>query len=207
MSDRPEAIYTIGHSNHSLERLLALLEGHQVSALADVRSAPFSRFNPQFNRENLEQALKLKGLHYVYLGKELGGRSSEAACFEDGRVVYSRLASTSSFRDGIERLVVGSSRFRIALLCAEREPLDCHRTLLVAPALEERGISVTHIHASGQLEPNEAAMDRLLSLHDLPTRDLFRSRHDLVKEAIRRQERRVAYADEKMFAQPKVGAA
>ena len=194
------AVLTIGHSNHALEVFLALLARHRVTVLADVRSAPYSRFNPHFNREPLAAALERAGLGYVYLGRELGGRSDDRSCYENGRIRYDRLARTARFRAGLERVVQGAPGRRVALMCAEREPLRCHRTLLVGRALDERGVDVAHILPDGGLEPHRSAMDRLLAAFDLaPDGDMFRRRQpreELVAEAIARQAARVGHRAE-----------
>ena len=186
-------LFTIGHSNHALDAFLRLLRTHGVSAVADVRSAPYSRYCPHFSKHAFARSLGDAGVKYVFLGRELGGRSDDPSCYENGRIRYSRLSRRPEFRDGIERLKESAADRRIAVMCAEREPLECHRTILVAPALEEAGLSVAHIHADGRLEAHEEAMDRLLDLVGLPRDDLFRSREEIVAEALRRQEERVAY--------------
>lgn len=202
MSTTNNPVLTIGHSNHDLAPFMALLHQHHVTALADVRSTPYSRFTPQFNRESLAGSLKGCGIEYVYLGQELGGRADDPACYENGRVRYDRVAETESFRLGLDRVVHGAAKHRIVLLCAEREPLECHRTLLVAPALDERGVEVAHIHADGRLESHREAMDRLLDRFDLhPAGDLFREmqpREELVAEAVGLQAKRVAFVDENL---------
>ncbi|MCX8005602.1 MAG: DUF488 domain-containing protein [Burkholderiaceae bacterium] len=198
MTETQGPILTIGHSTHTLERFIALLKQHGVTAVADVRSAPYSRFNPQFNKSELERRLKAEGIGYVFLGRELGGRSDDPGCYEKGRMQYARLARTEAFRQGIERLRRGAAKHRIACMCAEREPLECHRTLLVARALADEGVGVAHIHGDGHLETHAAAMDRLLDLTGLRRDDLFRSRADLIAEALARQEERVAYVDAKL---------
>ena len=162
MTRETRAVLTIGHSNHPLEAFLALLQRHGVTLLADVRSAPYSRFNPHFNRKALDAALSARGIAYAFLGRALGGRPEDRSCYEDGRVRYDRLARTSLYREGIDRVVQDAGHRRIALMCAEKEPLDCHRTILVGRSLAERGIAVTHILADGMLEPHDATMDRLL---------------------------------------------
>ena len=181
-------VLTIGHSNHPQETFLGLLERHRVTALGDVRSTPWSRFNPHFNRKSLAGALAARGIEYLYLGRELGGRPDDPVCYEEGRVRYDRVARTERFREGLDRVVRGAAEHRFALMCAEREPLDCHRTLLVGQALHERGTELAHIHADGRLEPHSGAMDRLLARLGLdPGDDLFR-RHEprdaLIAEAI-----------------------
>lgn len=193
-------IFTIGHSTHNAEAFLALLRQHGIEALADVRSSPFSRFNPQFNREPLDQSLKAAGIRYVFLGKELGARTDDRSCYINGRVQYARLAQTARFQNGLDRVIQGAAKYRVALMCAEKEPLECHRTILVARALAERGQSVLHIHADGHLETHEAAMERLLDFTGLPREDLFRSKDELMAEALERQEKQVAYVDEELAA-------
>lgn len=186
-------VLTIGHSTHTFEEFLVLLRQHDVTAVADVRSAPYSRFNPQFNRDVLAGALDSEGIQYVYLGNELGGRSGGLKCYKDGRIRYERVRKTKSFKNGLVRVVDGAARHRIALMCVEKEPLDCHRTLMVSLALDEKGVEVAHIHANGHLEPHDGAMDRLLKLRKLSADDFFRTREERIAEAIAEQSRMVAH--------------
>ena len=188
-----QAVFTIGHSNHAPDAFLDLLRVHGISAVADVRSAPYSRYCPHFSKDALARSLEEAGIKYVFLGRQLGGRADDPSSYENGRIRYSRLTRQPEFRDGIERLKKGSVEHRIAAMCAEREPLECHRTILVSPVLEEAGLSVRHIHADGRLESHAEAMDRLLDLVGLSRDDLFRSREEIVAEALLRQEERVAY--------------
>ena len=182
-------ILTIGHSNHPLDLFLRLLSGHGVAVLADVRSAPYSRFNPQFSREPLATALDRHGIEYRYFGRELGGRPRDPACYEGGRVCYDRVAETASFREGVARVVDLAAQHRVALMCAEREPLDCHRTLLVAPALDSQGVEVQHILADGTLERQADAMSRLLEQYHLaPKGDLLATREQSIAAAIARRQ-------------------
>ena len=194
-------VLTIGHSTHRAEALIDLLRRHGVTALADVRAAPYSRFNPQFNRETLAGSLRACGIAYVFLGQELGGRSENPACYDDGRISYERLGGTPSFQHGLDRVAQGAASHRIALMCAEREPLECHRGLLVAPALEARGMPVAHIRSDGGLEPHGDAMRRLLAMHDLQDsvegQQLFpRSVNERITAAIARQARRFGHRNE-----------
>jgi uncharacterized protein (DUF488 family) len=186
-------VFTIGHSRHSLERFVELLAKSGATAIADVRSVPYSRFQPHFNRSALSKALKANGIAYVFLGHELGARSDDPSCYIDGRVQYSRLAAKPLFQSGIERVLNGMKSQTIALMCAEKEPLECHRTLLVGRALDSLGVGVTHIHADGRQESHSDAMFRLLDLVGLPRADLFRSPAELVEEAYAVQESRTAY--------------
>ena len=187
-------IYTIGHSNHPIERFIALLQPHGIDALADVRSTPYSRFNPQFNREKLQTSLATAGIRYVFLGEELGARTKDPSCYDDtGRVSYARLAQSEPFRRGLERLLTGMRDHRIAIMCAEREPLECHRTILVSRELEKLGVPVTHILADDSLEPHRQAMQRLASDLKLVGTDLFLTPEELIEEAYDKQGARMAY--------------
>jgi uncharacterized protein (DUF488 family) len=182
----------VGHSNHSIERFIGLLTANGITAVADVRSRPFSRRHPQFNKERLASALAQHGIAYVFLGKELGARSEDPSCYENGKVQYPRLAATPAFKAGIERVLAGAAKFRVALMCAEKEPLDCHRTLLVSRALESAGTSISHILADGSLESQEKTMSRLIDLVGLSKEDLFHH-GDLVAAACRLREDKIAY--------------
>lgn len=207
MNLNPLTVFTIGHSTHPVEAFIGLLRQHQINALVDVRSSPYSRFNPQFNKPALEQSLRENGIKYVFLGRELGARSDDPSCYERGRVIYGRLANTELFRSGLDRVLRGAKQYRLALMCAEKDPLECHRTLLVARALDERGVKIVHILADGRLESHEGAITRLLDIVGVPHEDLFRSRAELVSEALAKQEKRVAYVDEKLAGEAAGGAA
>ncbi len=159
----PPILFTIGHSNHPISSLIARLKKHEITLVADVRSNPWSRYNPWFNRRRLAEALKMQGIAYLFLGRELGGRTADPDCFDDnGRIRYDRVAEKPWFRQGIARLLVEAKRFDIALMCAEKEPLHCHRTLLVSHALAKGGSEIVHILADGSAESHRDTMDRLI---------------------------------------------
>jgi uncharacterized protein (DUF488 family) len=196
-----QTVFTSGHSTHPQEHFIGLLAPHGITAVCDVRSMPYSRMNPQFNREELKAVLLEHGIKYVFLGKELGARSEDPRCYENGKVQYDRLALTDLFRQGLDRIRKGIEDHRLALLCAEKEPLECHRTILVARHLAPLGLDVQHIHADGTLESHASAVARLRQLLRLPEDDMFRSREDVEADAYRLQERRIAYerrADERI---------
>lgn len=188
-------VFTIGHSTHSPERFIELLLQHGITVLCDVRSNPFSRVNPQFNIDDLRKLLAKHAIGYVFLGKELGARSDDPACYEGGKVQYDRLARTEIFQQGLARIQIGITKgFRIALMCAEKEPLECHRTILVARHLALLGIDVQHIHANGDLESHTDAVRRMAKMVDVPDHDLFcRTPEELLDDAYRRQENHIAY--------------
>jgi uncharacterized protein (DUF488 family) len=191
-----QVIYSIGHSNGSIERLIGLLQQHSITAVADVRSQPYSRFNPQFNREVLASSLKSAAMEYVFLGQELGARSDDPACYRNGRAQYSLIAKAAMFQRGIGRLLSGAERFRLAILCAEKEPLVCHRGILISRHLHENGIVVRHILEDGSLEDHESAVERLLDMHGLRDEQLFHSRDERITLAYEKQAEDIQYARE-----------
>lgn len=192
------SVFTVGHSSHPREHFAKeLLHRHRIAVLADVRSAPYSRFAPDFDREALRSFLAASDIRYVYFGDELGGRPSDPACYENGRVRYDRVAAAASFRRGLDRLRTEAASHRVAVMCSEKEPLHCHRTLLVAHALDGRGVGVEHILADGSVASHAAVVDDLLAMHNLSDAqtDLFpRTRDERVKEAVARQAREVGFA-------------
>lgn len=199
-------ILTIGHSTHTAAHLLELLAAHSVTAIADVRSVPASRFTPQFNRAALRRALQEADVKYVFLGAELGARPEDPSCYLDGRVQYDRLARTDAFRRGIERLRTGMEREQIAVMCTEQEPLDCHRTILISRTLSEQNIQVAHILGDGSLEPHAHAVQRLLAKWGLGEVELLRTEEERLAEAFLRQEQRIAY-EAKESSEPDRGEA
>lgn len=198
-------IYTVGHSTHTLEHFVDLLNMNGVNVVADVRSSPYSRFNPQFNRESLSRSLREHGIQYVFLGEEFGARSPDRSCYVDGKVQYDRLAQTELFRSGIERVRLGVGRgYKMALMCAEKDPLDCHRTVLVSRNLEANGFEVVHILSDGSTETHKEATDRLVKQFKLHQTDLFLSEIELVEKAFKRQEEKIAYIEDQESAHKEV---
>jgi uncharacterized protein (DUF488 family) len=143
-------IWTIGHSNHTFERFADLLRMERVEFVVDVRSYPYSRFAEQFNREHIEVALRNADTRYLFMGDELGGRPSREEHYDDqGRALYDRMAEQAAFQSAVQRLMRGCSEHRVALMCSEAEPKDCHRRLLVGKVLTDHGVKLRHILADG----------------------------------------------------------
>lgn len=186
-------LFTIGHSIHLLERFVELLTMNDINALCDVRSSPYSRHNPQFNRELLKQEMTRRRIAYIYLGAELGPRSPDAACYENGKVQYNRLARTEIFQQGLARLRKGLTSYRIALMCSEKDPLACHRLILVCRHLRENDIIIRHILEDGALEEQGAAEQRLLQSLGISPVDLFSSEEEQIQRAYDIQSERIAY--------------
>ena len=163
--------------------------------MADVRSAPYSRWVPHFNKTALDAALNKAGVAYEYVGEELGGRPTDPSCYdENGQVIYNKVAATDSFQDALSVVMHSAYERCVALMCAEKEPLECHRTLLVARAFAEQGVAVEHILADSSVESYDAALDRLLDVFKLPRNgDMFRNRDNVIAEAFTLQAKKFAY--------------
>ncbi len=161
-------ILTVGHSNHTIEEFISLLQQHQITAVGDVRSHTYSRSLPHFNRENLKQALDKQGIKYVFLGRELGARPENPDCYVDGQAVYEKIAATASFHQGIQKVLAGVKKHRIALMCAEKDPMTCHRAILICHHILDIpnvNLTVNHILANGDLESHQHLEERMLTKH------------------------------------------
>jgi uncharacterized protein (DUF488 family) len=190
-------LFSIGHSNLSAERFLAMLQGAGVNAVADVRSTPYSRFCPWFSQKPLAAALAAAGIDYAAMGDVLGGRPRDDALYRDDVADYEAMATLPDYITGLERLIDAATRWRLCLMCAEREPLDCHRCLLVARSLAERGVTVGHILHDGSVEAHAATEQRLLALDEKADQhacDLFATgQQERLAAAYRRRARTVGY--------------
>ncbi len=186
-------VYTIGHSTHSIERFGELIRQHEVTALADVRSHPYSRMNPHFSRDAFSAWLKVNGMAYSFLGRELGARPNDPTCYIDGRARYDLISRTPLFSAGLDRVSEGSRRYRIALVCAEKDPMTCHRALLVCRHLVRRGFSVNHIQANGEIESHEVSLKRLGRELGASLDDLFRNYDAIVEDLYSRRGREIEY--------------
>ena len=176
-----------------------MLKQYGITALADVRSHPYSRHFPQYSQEALKLALAREQVAYVFLGKELGARSENPACYRQGRVQYELLAQEPQFAVGLERLHAGMDRFRIALMCAEKDPLACHRAVLIARRCHEACITVEHIHADNHLESHAEMEARMLDLRKMSDVDMFKNRDEILIDAYRIRGQQIAYEDEAML--------
>ena len=166
MSDTPKNIFTMGYSNLEPGEFLALLARAGVRVVADVRSRPQSARFPQFSQAVLENILKAGNMDYTFLGEELGGRPDDPEAYrDDGRVNYRARRRSYAFKAGLDRLITLSQEKSVAVLCAEEDPLECHRFLMISPELLASGVSPLHIRKDGRLETQEAAENRLLEAH------------------------------------------
>lgn len=185
-------LYTVGHSTQELESFLELLRRHKIDAIADVRSGPYSQRFPWFNREQLKEALERAGIKYVFLGEELGARRDEPCCYIGNRADYELIAQSDLFKNGLERIRQGLESMRVSLMCAEKDPLDCHRTLLVARHAQ-KFTEVDHIHIDGSIETHSELEARMLSKIGMGDEDLFLSHEDQLAIAYKRRGEEIAY--------------
>ena len=186
-------LFSIGHSNIPAERFIGLLRHAGANAIADVRSTPFSRRFPWFSGKNLAATLAQHGMAYLAYGEALGGRPRDAALYRDGVADYEAMARQRDFQIALDRLTAEGTQRRVCLMCAEREPLDCHRCLLVARSLAERGLAIGHILHDGTVEPHAATEARLLAL-DAKDSGLFAAgQSKRLAAAYRRRAQAVAY--------------
>ncbi len=155
-------VYTIGYGARSVEALIAVLRGHAITTLVDVRSAPYSRYKPEFAKEALERALKDAGLRYVYLGDALGGRPADPDCYVDDKVDYERVKSKEFYQAGIVRVQSAWQRgVRFVLMCSEGKPEQCHRSKLIGESLVALGVPVVHIDENDELRSQQEVIERL----------------------------------------------
>jgi uncharacterized protein (DUF488 family) len=206
LADSVIEVMTIGHSTLPYEDFVARLQASRVTAIADVRTSPFSRHFPQFNRDDLRDGLRSDGISYVFLGKELGGRPRDRSYYANGVADYEKMATAESFEKGLDRLIEGAKKYRIALMCSEHDPLDCHRCLLVGRALATRGVTVTHILSGGRTATHSDIEEQLLQMSGDMTDDLFASREERLVVAYRARARKVAFDEPSLDAEKPVAA-
>lgn len=189
-------IYTIGHSNHTADTFLALVQRHGIQAVADVRSAPYSHFSPQFNKDLLPKLLQRIDVAYFFMGDQVGARPSDPTCYRNGSVDFSRLSQTASFQAGLAEIRGLASQFNLVLMCSEKDPILCHRMVLVGRHLKAEDTILQHIGENGELEETRDAERRLLALLRMDPTDLFRTPEEIVEEAYDRQGARISYREE-----------
>jgi len=203
-----QGVFTIGHSNHTPEKFLELLCSHNINALADVRSAPYSRHLSHFNKQALQVYLPKSEIRYVFLGAELGARPTDTNCYVEGKALYEKIAKLEVFQQGLKRIHKGAKSHRIALMCAEKDPITCHRAILVCQHLVQFNLEIAHIHSNGDLEYHENLEERLLQTHKLadkqehgqlslftPETETEISRTERVRQAYQLQGERIAFVE------------
>ena len=190
-------LFSIGHSNIPEKQFLAMLRDAGVNVVADVRTTPYSRFFPWFSQKRFAASLAAAGIGYAAMGDALGGRPRDDGLYRDGVADYEAMAAQPAYDAGLRRLLETVARWRVCIVCTEREPLDCHRCLLVARSLAERGLTIGHILHDGSIEPHAVTEQRLLTLGghgDERDCDLFASgQRERLAAAYRRRSHAVAF--------------
>ena len=163
--EKPSAltpIYTIGYGSRSIEEFIELLQGHKIAYLIDVRSAPYSRYKPEFSKARLANALEQHGIRYVFMGDTLGGRPDDETCYVNGKVDYKKVKATAAYQHGIQRLRTAFSQQQsIVLMCSEGKPEECHRCKLIGTTLTNENIAVLHIDENGEQLTQDQVIERL----------------------------------------------
>jgi len=193
MNATHKTIYTIGYAPHTLETFVETLKVHQVSAVVDVRSSPYSQYKSEFNRETLKDYLKANQIAYVFLGDYCGARVKDPSCYVNGKVDYRLVAENQKFKEGLDRIKKGMENFSIALMCAEKDPITCHRTILICRNLLSSEIKIKHILSDASVEEHKDSENRLLKIFKLNHPDLFRSEQQRLDDAYSRQGEKIAY--------------
>ncbi len=192
--DSKRTIYSIGYSSFTKEEFADVLAKYGITAVADVRSSPYSSFHPEYNKDNLRTFLKSKRIEYVHLGHELGARFEDQGVYTNNQVNFEKVAAHPLFKQGLKRIEEGARSFSIALMCAEKDPLTCHRTLLVSRNLASN-FTVLHILGDGGIEEHSTTEERLLKIFKL---DQFKlpgvcDEQLSLNEAYRLQAQKIAY--------------
>ena len=175
-------LFTVGYASFSIKDFIETLRKHDITALIDVRSAPYSKYKPEFKKDNLNKILADNSISYIFLGKYVGARVEDPECYIEGKLNYHLLNETENFKTGINRIFNGMKDYRIALMCAEKDPVNCHRTFLICRTLRSYPIKILHILDGGSLEDHCDTEGRLLKLHGLDQEDIFRTERERVEE-------------------------
>lgn len=193
-------VYTIGHSTHKADYFLELLQAHAVNCVVDVRSVAASRFNPQYNKKALATFLNENGITYLHFADEFGARQTNPDVLNRGKVDFEKVRNSTSFKRGVERIRSGVDKgYTIALMCAESEPLDCHRFSMVSVGLQHEGFEVQHILKDKSIISNIELEQELLKKYEdkLPKSDMFNphiSKSERLKEAYRLRNKDVGFS-------------
>jgi len=187
-------LYTIGYSSYTLHSFADVLKKNDINALVDVRSSPYSKFKPEFNRESLKKFLGIQNIVYVFLGDCCGARVDNYNYYVNGKVDYDLVAKDKNFNTGLTRIKEGLKKYRITLMCAEQDPITCHRTILICRNLHN--LKIKHILEQGKIEDHDNSEQRLLKLFRLNHPNMFLSEKQRLKQAYYRQGQKIAYEDD-----------
>jgi uncharacterized protein (DUF488 family) len=187
-------LYTIGYAAFiNIESFIGALKINGIEVIADVRSIPKSSYNPEFSKDYLQKRLKDNNIKYVFLGDNCGARIDDPACYVNGRVSYDKIKETTVFKHGLERILNGLNKYTISLLCAEKDPIFCHRDILVCRNLKPYDINIKHIISEKMVDLNLTTENRLLNQFKLDTDDFFMSYEDRLNLAYDQQGEKIAF--------------
>jgi uncharacterized protein (DUF488 family) len=187
-------LYTIGYAAFdNINLFIKALKNNSIDAIADVRSVPLSGYKPDFSKDYLEKYLKKNNIKYVFLGDNCGARIKDPSCYVEGYVSYEKIKESSVFKHGIDRILNGLNKYSVALLCAEKDPIYCHRDILVCRNLKPFNINIQHIISDVIVETNTSAENRLLTEFNLNSTDFFMSDNDRLNLAYDQQGKKIAY--------------
>ena len=186
-------IFTIGHSSHDLKTFIGLLHLNGISSIADVRSLPYSKYTPQYNRETLMEELARNKITYDFWGHHLGARPDDEEVYTAGRLDFAKVAQRDYFKEGLRLVCEAAKTKRLALMCSEKDPTQCHRMILVTRNLRAPDLRLSHILDSGEVETNTDTELRLKTLMGFPDEDFFMSPEALIDAAYDRQSEKIAF--------------
>lgn len=198
-------VYSIGYSKFEIPDFIDTLKRFKISAVADVRSVPFSKFKPDFNKDLLKSELNKYGIKYVFLGEFCGARIDDNSCYVEGKVDFSIVAKTKKFQEGLTRILQGSKEYNIAIMCAEKDPITCHRTILVSRELSKTGVEIKHIYPDNTTELHNDLEYRLMKMFGLHQLDItMRSQEERLNEAYIKQGDKISYESKEFSQNPPI---
>lgn len=193
-------IYTIGHTNHSVEYFIKLLQSHKINCIVDVRSTPLSKYTPQFNKDTIKKMLKINGIYYIHMGKEFGARRENLSLYtSDGYLDFEKARKDDEFLKGINRIKNGCNNgFVISLMCTEKDAFDCHRGIMVSKGLKDNGFNIKHILPDNTIETQEKLEERLVNKYfSQISFDLYlngnMTQQEMIEEGYRKRNKEIGY--------------
>ncbi len=194
----PFNLYTIGYAGFPLDDFLSELRSKSIGAIIDVRSSPYSSRFEQFNITNIKDILNKNKIYYLFLGDKLGARPKDISLYTDNCADFEKMSKSSQFIDGCKRIKEGLNKFSVCIMCAEKDPATCHRTILVANTLRNLypEVNIFHIHPLSKIEPQEKLDRRIMAMYDLEQEHFFKNFEERLKEAYSLRGKAIAYSEE-----------
>ncbi|GAA5817991.1 MAG: DUF488 domain-containing protein [Methanobrevibacter sp. CfCl-M3] len=197
-------IHTIGHSTHEIEYFIELLQKHEIDQVLDVRSTPYSKHAPQFNKKQLKKELEANEICYKFVGDSFGARQEDPKLYsEDGILDFNKVMKSQKFRNTFNKVMDNINRANFVLMCSEKDPLNCHRSILISNAFSKENVKVNHILSGGEVETQIDFENRLLDLYNYrrkpqETLDFHFNKNnneiDYVKKAYEKRNKDIGYS-------------